>query len=506
MSFTQPRFLGIGGALLLAIWLTTAISSPAQTLTTLANFDGTDGANPQAELAQGRGGNFYGTTPFGGPNNPACYGSTCGTVFRITPMRRLTTLHRFGSTDGTWPSTGLVLATDGNFYGTTEFGGANEICWNGCGTIFKITPGGTLTTLYNLCSQPGCTDGRNPDGTLVQATDGSLYGTTNLGGANSCQVWGSCGSVFKITPRGTLTTLHSFAGSDGAGPSGKLIQATDGDFYGTTQGGGASGSGCNGFGCGTVFKMTRAGKLTTLYSFCSQTSCTDGALPQAGLVQAADGNFYGTTQGGGANGRGTVFKITSAGALTTLYSFCSQTNCTDGGMPQAGLVQATDGNLYGTTKWGGDNSSCDGGPCGTVFMITLAGRLTTLYDFCSQTGCIDGAFPVAALLQGTSGNFYGTTSWAGAHGDGTIFSLSRDLGPFVTFVRDSGKAGSKAEILGQGLTGTTAVSFNGTAANFVVHSDTYLTATVPQGATTGFVTVTTPGAVLQSNVKFRVRK
>jgi uncharacterized repeat protein (TIGR03803 family) len=346
-----------------------------------------------------------------------------------------------------------VQATDGNFYGTTWGCGAN-----GYGTVFKVNPSGALTILYNFCSQANCADGAFPDGSLVQSADGNFYGTTSAGGNNN-------------------------------------------DLA------------CYTAGCGTVFKITASGALTTLYRFCSKTNCVDGASPLAGLVQAADGDFYGTTPWGGANcvsqgGCGTVFKITPPGELTTLYSFCSLPNCADGAGPRtAPLLQATDGNFYGSTEGGGTNSRACPTGCGTIFQITAAGALTTFHSF-DHT---DGLQP-NGLVQATDGNFYGTTQYGGNSGNkcsvgcGTVFSLSMSLGPFVTFVQASGKVGSKAEILGQGLTGTTAVSFNGTAANFVVHSDTYLTATVPQGATTGFVTVTTPGAVLQSNVKFRVRK
>jgi uncharacterized repeat protein (TIGR03803 family) len=200
------------------------------------------------------------------------------------------------------------------------------------------------------------------------------------------------------------------------------------------------------------------------------------------------------------NGCGTVFKITPSGKLTTLYSFCTQTNCSDGLAPGAGLVQATDGNFYGTTVLGGANSVCpNSNGCGTVFKNTPAGELT-LHVFDGT----DGQYPVAGLLQATDGNFYGTTNEGGADSVGTVFSISMGFGPFVRFMRSSGKVEWKVEILGQGFTGTTGVSFDGTAANFLVHSDTYLTATVPQGATTGFVTVTTPGGRLQSNVVFRV--
>ena len=381
------------------------IASPAQTLTTLVNFAGANGANPQSSLIQGTDGNFYGTTPDGGDLSK-CSSFGCGTVFKITPGGTLTTLYSFcaqtNCTDGADPLGGLVQATDGNFYGTTSAGGTR-----GDGTVFKITPSGTLTTLHSFCPQgPPCNDGADPLGGLVQATDGNFYGTTNWGGAND-----SDGTVFKITPGGTLTTLHSFSGGDGAYPAAGLVQATNGNFYGTTQiGGYYGGDYCAGNGCGTVFKITSGGALTTLYSFCPQPNCADGFDPVAGLVQATDGNFYGTTWFGGTQGGGTVFKITAGGTLTTLHSF----NGDDGWWPLAGLMQATDGNFYGTTSDGGS---------GTVFKITPGGALTTLYRFCSQSNCADGADPKAGLVQATNGNFYGTTSGGGTYGEGTVFSL-----------------------------------------------------------------------------------
>jgi len=300
-------------------------------------------------------------------------------------------------------------------------GGANN-----AGTVFKITPTGTLTTLYDFCSQPNCTDGANYPftGGLVQATDGNFYGITALGGANANCNGGnqSCGTVFKINPTTrALTTLHSFDGTDGSFPNG-LVQATDGNFYGTAQEGGANGG-------GTVFKITPGGTLTTLYNFCSQTSCTDGSGPMDALIQAIDGNFYGTTARGG-----TIFKMTPEGKLTTLGSTCCYL--------YAGLVQATDGNFYGTTY-------LDGGAYGegSVYEITQRGTVTTLYSFCAETGCPDGAAPIAGLVQGTDGTLYGTTLGGGASGDGTIFSLSVGLGPFVETLPTSGKVGAAVKIL-----------------------------------------------------------
>jgi uncharacterized repeat protein (TIGR03803 family) len=485
------------GLVVFILFAATAIAAPAQTFTSLVSFDKTDGANPYTGLVQGRDGNYYGMTTNGGINSPACYGAGCGTIFKITPAGTLTTIYSFCTVkychDGASPYlSSLILATDGNFYGTTTYGGSgrDKICAHGlptgCGTVFKLSSAGALTTLYNFCTQRFCPDGDTPT-VLIQATNGNFYGTTQGGGNRGN------GTIFKITPGGTLTTLHSIwtNGKDLTG----LVQGTDGNLYGIA--GGQTG--------GSVFKITLSGKLTTLYKFCSQSNCTDGDGPTA-LIQATDGNFYGTTISGGVGGGGTVFKITSAGVLTTLYSFCTQTGCSD--LPVA-LVQATDGNFYGTTHSSG-GSNCDPYGCGTLFQVTPAGALTTLYSFCTQTGCSDGFFP-GELMQGTNGNFYGPTLEGGAstacnYFCGTVYSLSVGLGPFVSFVRGSGKVGWRVEILGQGFTGTTGVSFNGTAANFVVHSDTYLTATIPQGATTGFVSVTTPGGTLQSNVVFRVTK
>jgi uncharacterized repeat protein (TIGR03803 family) len=229
------------------------------------------------------------------------------------------------------------------------------------------------------------------------------------------------------------------------------------------------------------------------------------------MIQAADGDLYGTTSGSvfGPNYNGTVFKITRSGKLTTLYTFCSQPNCTDGFYPYAGLVQATDGNFYGTTTLGGVNCADNGG-CGTVFKITPSGVLTTLYSFCSQNNCTDGSSPNAGLVQATNGVLYGTTTFGGttsgggSNGAGTVFSLSVGLGPFVETQTTAGKVGGAVRILGTDLTGATSVSFNSTAAVFKVISSSLITTTVPAGATSGKVQVVTPGGTLSSNVAFRV--
>ncbi len=469
--------------------------SPAQTLTTLTSFNGTDGAGPWS-LVQGVDGNFYGTTQDGGATNVHCSTAGCGTVFKVTPTGTLTTLYSFcaqggnSCPDGDLPYAGLVQGADGNFYGTTNQGGANCLNNGGCGTFFKITPTGTLTTLYSFT---GGANGSAPFGNLVQAANGNFYGTTALSGANNA------GTVFTITPAGALTTLYSFCArsgcADGQYPYAGLVQGTDGNFYGTTYAGGTAGT--NG-PSGTLFKITPTGQLTTLHSFCANGpggGCPDGYYPHAGLVQALDGNFYGTTTGGGAHDLGIIFKITSAGTLTTLYSF---TGAADGFGPSAALVQATDGNFYGTAGGGGT------GGRGTVFGVTSTGVLVALHSFCTQPNCQDGGGPAAAVVQATDGSFYGTTSSLGAGGGGTVYKMNVGLNPFVVTQPASGLVGTPITILGTHLTGATGVTFNGTRATILTNTGSAITTTVPVGATTGTVQVALPGGTLSSNQVFQV--
>jgi uncharacterized repeat protein (TIGR03803 family) len=447
---------------------------PKAIFSNLVSFDLTNGAYPEyGALVQGANGNLYGTTSSGGSQ-------TSGTIFEITPSGSLTTLYNFCSTrqgiactDGQFPYGGLVLATNGNFYGTTEIGGSGCAGTGsaGCGTVFELTAAGVLTTLYNFCSETNCTDGSEPYASLVQGTDGNLYGTTYAGGTSNY------GTIFKITTAGSLTTLHSFDDTDGANPYDALIQATNGDFYGTTYQGG-SGNG------GTFFQITSTGTFSVLYNFCSETNCTDGENPQAGVIQDSNGDFYGTTTLGGTGGSGTVYQLTSAGELTTLYNEPS-----DGYQLLGGLVQGTDGKLYGTTDL-------------TIFDITAAGKLTTLFTF----NATDSENPNAALVQATDGTFYGTTTNGGGSGIfGTVFSIANGLGPFVRTIPTSGKVGAAVEILGTDLTGATSVTFDGIAATFKVVSGTEITTKVPTGAKTGTVEVVTPSGTLKSNAKFTIK-
>jgi uncharacterized repeat protein (TIGR03803 family) len=266
-----------------------------------------------------------------------------------------------------------------------------------------------------------------------------------------------------------------------------LIQGTDGNFYGTTALGGKNNQ-------GIVFKITPSGKLTVLYNFDS----TYGSTSLSPLIQDNDGNLYGTTVSGGSAGGGIAFKITSSGKLTVLYNFGIGSGPS---MPYAGVVQATNGLFYGNTYQGGTKGD------GTIFSMSGKGQVSDLHDFDITTGLR----PEANLLQHTNGILYGDTYEGGTSvpacgnsGCGVFHSVNLGLGPFISLVTTSGKVAKTIGILGPGFRGTTDVSFNGTAAKFTIVSDTCMTAMVPPGATTGTVTVKTPGGALVNNKLFRV--
>jgi uncharacterized repeat protein (TIGR03803 family) len=464
---------------LFVLLATTAVTLHAQTFKALRSFDNTDAALPWATLVQGNDGNFYGTTQNGG--NTACT-LGCGTIFKITPSGKLTTFN-FDGTNGSQPIAGLVQDANGAFYGVTTSGGTYDL-----GTVFKFTPNGGLTTLYSFSADTGYA----PLGGLVLASDGNFYGTASSGGVPTGQCDPGCGTIFKITPKGTYTTLHNFNGlPDGGMPLATMTQAPNGKLYGTASDLGNAGS------YGTVFTITPKGKFTVVHQFDN----TDGAYPFGGLIQGTDGNFYGQTDLGGASyygAFGTVYKMTPSGKVTTLHSF----EQTDGDNPISPLVQGTDGNFYGTAAYGGKHPNF-----GTVFKITPSGTFTTLHNFDST----DGSYLYAGLIQATNGKFYGATYAGGSstacpYGCGTVFSLSVGLGPFVETLPNSGKVGAAVRILGTDLTGATSVTFNGTAATFKVISKSEIKTNVPSGATTGIVMVTTPKKMLKSNVVFRVTK
>jgi uncharacterized repeat protein (TIGR03803 family) len=498
----QQKAIHIIAALALTLALAgIAVPAQAQIFRSLHSFGGGEGDPPDGSypngLAQGTNGYLYGTTLQGGNGGGGDY---YGTVFKISTSGTETILDNFntGSNPCCGNNAALALATNGDFYGTVS-GNTNA--------VYKVTPSGALNLvgdsgLCNTADPPVC--GQGPDATLVQASNGDLYGTTEIGGAYAQ------GVIFKMTLGGTFTILHSFCETensegyclDGNGPYSALVQGANGNLYGVTHVGGA-------YGAGTIFQITEAGKFSTLYTFCAVSGCTDGANPYAALVQGTDGNLYGTT---GEDGNcsafgcgGTFFTITPRGALTTLYTFCSLADCADGAYPMA-LMLATDGNFYGMTGSGGTDNY------GTIFQITPSGSLTTEHTFDGTDGIVTEDFqPGPWLIQDTSGTFYGVTQEGGANYptcatcNGTVFSLSMGLHPFVKTLPTSGAVGTVVKILGNNLTGATSVTFNGVAATFTVASSTEIMTTVPTGATTGEVkVVTSTGTTLKSNFVFTV--
>jgi len=339
----------------------------------------------------------------------------------------LTMLTAFHRDNGAYPFAGLVQGIDGNFYGTTTSGGAQGTSIDS-GTVFKMSPDGTLLTLRSFASDANdlTNNGWYANAGLLQGPDGNLYGATVEGAP------GLNGTVFKITTNGALTTLFRFNGTNGAGPASSLVQGSDGNFYGTTPYGGTGFNGIIGgyeTGYGTVFRLDAGGGFTNLYFF---SGGNDGANPLASLVQGTDGALYGTTMNGGTNGVGTIFRIATNGALASLYAFSGP----DGRLPFSALIQAKDGAFYGTTRYGGP------GDRGTIFRITASGTLTTLFSFNGT----NGGEPTAALLQAADGNLYGTTAVGGAYytnaigGYGTLFRMSTEgnLRTLYSFRGDNG--------------------------------------------------------------------
>jgi uncharacterized repeat protein (TIGR03803 family) len=465
---------GIAGVVVAAfVWA--AIAVQAQTYTPLYNFGSTAGDPinpvPFSAISQGRDGRLYSTTSVGGSHN-------AGAAYAITTGGTMTVLYNFPVySSPTAPLSGLTLGTDGFYYGTTSTGGAHIV-----GTVFKLSDTGAYTNLWDFTGTG--TDEGLPEAPLVLGADGNLYATTE-----GVYV-GTYGTAFKISTKGVLKTLHPFKATDGATPYAILL-GLDGNFYGVTRGGGAH-------NLGVIFKMTKAGKVTVLHSFAG-TASSDGSLPIGGMVQANDGTLYGTTYGGGTKNWGTVFKILPTGnGYAILHNFDRTADINDGIQPLAGLALGTDGNVYGTSGGGGHQNS------GALFRVTPAGAYATLYSFCAVSGCKDGFFPQTGMVQHTNGKFYGVTESGGQSvNGGEYYSLDMGLSPFVSLVSVWGKVGATIEVLGQGFTGSTSVKLGGTAANFTIVSDTYLTAKVPAGSS-GFVTVTAPGGTLTSSRKFFV--
>lgn len=469
-------------ALLLAAFMVAfgaAIPAQAQiTPTTVLALPGGSGQpiSPDGPvMAQGRDGNLYITAQDGGP-------SATSMLFSLTPAGVLTPGY---SPNGVL--FGVTLGRDGNFYGANYNGGTN-----GFGTLYKTTPTGTGTVFYNFLFSSGPA---NPYAPPIEATNGAFYGTTSYNEERDGYFPESV--VYSVTSKGVFKILHTFTGTDGQNIYAGLVQGTDGNFYGCSAAGGSSSD-------GVIFKMTSAGKVTVLHNF----DGTDGSGCSYALVQASDGDFYGTA-GGGSDGFGVVFKITSGGTYSVIHNF---NGTTDGSYPSSPLIQATDGNLYGVT---GSQGQVD---YGSVYKVTTSGTLTTLYSF---TGGTDGGIPQSALMQHTNGLLYGDTFMGGnlncftsiyyggqvviVAGCGVVFSADIGAEPFVNLMTKSGHELSAVEILGQGFTKSSVVEFGGVKSTKVtLTGTTYMSATVPAGALTGAVTVTTGATTLTSPQTFKV--
>jgi len=454
-----PTLANLFACLLLFVMSTVTNNLQAQTYTDRHDFNcQTDGcgATYAGIVAQGRDGNLYGTLPGNGPGGG-------GTVYTITPAGAFNVIFNFNSagTDGYGPSSGLTLGIDGNFYGATLTAGAN-----GFGTLFKVTPAGVLTTLHNFTS----TEIGFPYGPPVMGKNGIFYGVTHYGKA------------WSITQSGNFKLLPNPTPGDSRAP---LTAASDGNFYGTTINGGT--------GNGTVFQMSTAGKIKIIYNFDN----THGAKPIGPVIQGSDGYLYGTASTGGSipNAFGVMFKLSTKGVITVLHEFDS-TSTTDGCEPLGGLVEAVDGNFYGTTYTGP-------GPHGhgVLFKMTKTGTYTVLRNFDTATGWV----PATTAMQNTNGIIYGETLTGGFSFNGVFYSLNAGISPFVSLVGyPAASAGKSFGILGQGLSGTTSVKFGTGSATFNVVSDTYMTAVVPTSGTTGTVTVTTSGGTRKSKQVFKV--
>lgn len=453
----------------LALTILAATTVCAQTYSVLDQFGSAQGDPKQpGALFQGPDGSLYGTSTSGG-----AYGQ--GSYFTLTPSGQLQTLYSFCFSSkcaaGAYPSP-LMFRPDGHFIGFTVAGGTL-----GGGTVFDFDDIGDLTVLYNFqhplaVSQP-----------LIVGPDGQFYGIANLGGLFGC---GEIINYVNGSSGNPIQTLYNFNFNGPCQPT-SLVVGTDGNFYGTTYF--TAGRGIN---CGTFFKLTLGGSLSVIHTFEPNEGCTP-----ASLTLGNDGNFYGTTTLN--NG---VFKVTPAGKVTVLQSL----NKSEGLFVVPGLVQGSDGNFYGAASAGGSSTNwpCFGFGCGTLFQITPAGNLTVIHDF----DLTAGGWPSTPPVQHTNGLFYGDAAggsgW-GNPGGGVFYSLNNNLAPFAALTPYAASTGTPIEIIGQGFTASTTVSFNGMLATSVqVSSSSHLTVTVPTGATTGPVTVTTSTGMLNSNQPFVV--
>ena len=334
------------------------------------------GALPSSGLIMDSAGNVYGTAS-GGKRG-------VGVVYKLDTSGHETVLYNFvGGAAGDAPSAGVIFDSAGNLYGTTAAGGASRT-----GVVYKLNTSGQETVLYSFTAYRG-----NPSSGVIFDSAGNLYGTTSDEG----------GTLYKLDPAGQETVLYRFdcGGEGGCFPAGGVILDAAGNLYGTTSQGGSANE-------GVVYKVDPAGQETVLYSF---TGGADGGGPFAGVILDAAGNLYGTTAFGGAAGYGVVYKVGTTGEETVLYSF---TGGADGGTPYAGVILDAAGNLYGTAAQGGTANK------GVVYKLDTAGQERVLYNF---TGGVDGANPNAGVIRDSAGNLYGTTVYGGVANAGVVYEL-----------------------------------------------------------------------------------
>ncbi|HZT43667.1 MAG TPA: choice-of-anchor tandem repeat GloVer-containing protein [Chthonomonadaceae bacterium] len=429
------------------------------TITTLYQMGANDGYQSSA-LVQAPDGNFYGTAQGGADFE--------GTIFCVSPSGQYSTIYTFaGTAEGAQPSSPLIVASDGNLYGTAlQYGAFNA------GTVYQVTTSGMLTVLHTF---DNATDGEQPYG-VTQASDGYLYGVTSNGGP------GGYGTIYRLGLDGTFIVLHAFTASDGAAPTAPPIEGTDGDLYGTTYGGGA-------YGYGTVYKISKAGAFTLLHSF---TGGTGGIQPSVRLVQASDGNFYGTTKSGGTTANdGTIFRISPSGTFATIHVL----GFADGSDPGVPLIQAADGYLYGG-DFNGGSSGVGSGDTGEIFRVSLSGAFTGLYTF---FGSANGSSP-NGLVQGMDGNLYGTTYGGGASGHGTVFRwpLASGIQKLSPSTLPAGSPATTLTVYGSNFMPGAVVRWNGNALDTSWVSASALKAQIPASdlaaATTAKITVANPTA------------
>ena len=448
----------------------------------------------------GSDGNYYGTNTDGGPSGFGCGFAGCGQLYKISPSGTETILYSFlGQGDGSQPTSAPTQATNGIFYGTTPYGGTGN-----ASTAYSVTSAGTFKTLHTFSSA----EGELVYAELLQARDGNFYGTAQNGGTNGY------GTIFKMTSSGTVTVLHNFDNTDGAHPCCGLMQATDGNLYGVAFNGGTNSD-------GVVFKITTSGTYTVLHNL--NYNAGEGVGPVHTLTQGTDGKLYGVTASGGGGVSGTAFNVTTGGTFKTLYTFCTSGTCTDGYDPSSPLKQNTNGIFYGCTNQGGANND------GEVYSINMGLKaFASLEQTSGKEGAkigilgqgftsksvvkFDGIQATAVTLSGST--FLTATVPSGAlTGAVTVTTGSTTLTTpqtfyvtptLSTFSPSSGPVGTVVTINGTGFEQTSKVTFNGKTASFTVVSDTEVTATVPSGATSGKIVVTTKGGSVTSTTNYTV--